>query len=201
MKLKELIDNCDTEKIVNKVKELYPEQEGLLDEYRNLINKLKNMQPSEKDLKNNKLVVYVSHVWECFSEDESEVEEYDDVSGYNYDEHESYGIEFSSFSEWLAFDVCENSLRYYGEEAFLAHVLWEMSFISFDESDIHDQWEDLMKISEEVTEAIKTGDDSKFVTHVFDSDSVRFSDKERELMDKYADKSREFQNQILGLDS
>ena len=70
-------------------------------------------------------------------------EGYVNVSGkYNYpkentDEHSySLALEFTAWNEWLGMDIDKKSLQNFSELEIIAHCLYEMTFMGFEEEEI-----------------------------------------------------------------
>src|SRR5690606_21284179 len=75
----------------------------------------------------------------CLVEDDEF--DYHDVCGIRPGETTSYAIEFRPWSEWLGMTVTEKTLASYTELEILAHCLFEMTFMGFDEETIQDEWD------------------------------------------------------------
>lgn len=146
MIFKDLILKCDTNRVVDSIIAAYPDQVNLRDEYVKLIEKLRNMEPANPP---SELILYVSKVIDYFDPNET----YHDVSGYSIKDDCNYGIEFTPFAAWLSMQVAQPSLDHYGLDMFVAHCLWEMSFISFEEDEVQDE---LDRLNESV-KAVKNG--------------------------------------------
>ena len=131
MKLKDLIDSNNWLGIKLILLELYPDQESMLDGYQNVFEQLKFSQPRNSDMS----IVLIEHN----SEDEDE--SYVDVSGRKKSKDEdmltdSYAIEFVEWREWLGMDLAPETIDNFTELEIIVHCLYEMTFISFDETEI-----------------------------------------------------------------
>lgn len=155
MNFKELIDRVDILKTVDRLIELYPDQINLKDSYICLMLKLRKMIPSEEvSEESGPLTVYVTHV-------EDEDESYEAVSGYSFLTNTSYSCEFEPFSSWLSMNVAQPSLDFYGAEDFVAHVLWEMTFVNMDEDIILAAKKSLFESIEECKTLINSSTEGK----------------------------------------
>lgn len=198
MILKDLIDKCNVDNVINKLIELYPDQVGLKEDYINLIKKLKNMEPNmDFNKEGGQLTLFVSHVHDIYDSDDEY--SYEDVSGYSFLNNTSYACEFTPHCEWLAMLIAEPSLNHYGIDAFLAHVLWEMSFVSFDDDVIEKEKKFIVSLADEARESVKDNDTSKF--KVFEvPDEYRASNEEMIKMREFMRLNEIERCKMLGID-
>jgi hypothetical protein len=127
---------------------LYPDQEFIIDEYRNIFEKLQNSEPEIFDMK------IVLHEYDCDSDDENENQTYVDVSGENDSKDEfgrtiSHAIEFVEWKKWLGMGLAPETLKNFSELEIIAHCLYEMTFIGYDEEEIQDQFLSLSQTVED----------------------------------------------------
>ena len=59
-----------------------------------------------------------------------------DVSGYKKGEDMLYAIEFNKWQEWLAMKITDITLAVYNTDEIVAHCLYEMTAVGFDEDEI-----------------------------------------------------------------
>lgn len=128
--------------------QLYPDQEKMLDEYRSVYEILKNTEPE-----NNSMRIVLTE-YDSDPDDESELKTYVDVSGEDDTKNEngqiiSYAIEFVAWNRWLGMDITPETLKNFTELEIIAHCLYEMTFIGFDENEIREQRESLDNTIEE----------------------------------------------------
>ena len=128
--------------------QLYPDQEKMLDEYRSVYEILKNTEPE-----NNSMRIVLTE-YDSDPDDESELKTYVDVSGEDDTKNEngqiiSYAIEFVAWNRWLGMDITPETLKNFTELEIIAHCLYEMTFIGFDEDEIREQRESLDNSIEE----------------------------------------------------
>ncbi|TVZ28573.1 hypothetical protein JM83_3707 [Gillisia sp. Hel_I_86] len=124
--------------------EIYPDEEKSLEGYETVFEKLLMMASEETDM-----TIVIKAVKDAFDE-----EEYVDVSGkYNHPQNEeqsfSQAIEFTSWKKWLGMDICKESLKDFSELEILAHCLYEMTFVGFEEKGIQKELNDLEKTVED----------------------------------------------------
>jgi len=148
MKFKNLIDSNNWLSVKLILLELYPDQETMLSEYENVFQLLKLSQPVDSDMS-----IALTERKDDF-EDENEPSTYIDVSGIKKQKEEnpiadSYALEFVEWKEWLGMDFVPATLANFTELEIIAHCLYEMTFISFDENEIKQQLETLDKQVEE----------------------------------------------------
>ncbi len=61
-----------------------------------------------------------------------------------------YALEFQPWKEWLGMAIDEPTCRHYPPPEILAHCLWEMTFMGFDQETIHEEKQELIKRVEEI---------------------------------------------------
>jgi hypothetical protein len=123
---------------------LYPKEENNIQGYQTVFEKLM-MIPS---VVNDMAIVLTNE------KDDFDGEEYVDVSGEykhpkNKEEEYSHAIEFTPWKKWLGMDISTESLKDFTELEILAHCLYEMTFVGFDEKDIKEELEDLERTVED----------------------------------------------------
>ena len=147
--LKELIDTFDVQKdfdsLMEYLNKTYSDdihsEAKFKDRYFSMIEKLKAMEPTHNcDLR----ILVVKQDDYLFGE------EYMDVLGKTPGDPERYAMDFTPWSDWLGCPVVEKSVRTFGPVVFLAEVLHEMSFISFDEKNIKAEKEYLVAMADDV---------------------------------------------------
>jgi len=163
MILKELIQNANIEKVINKITELFPNEKDSLLAYEWLIGKLKSTEPSTR-LDDIVIVIYPSI--DIFAKDENTKRS--EVCGYSTTKKETYDIKLCTHAEWLGMQVSKNSLTHYGHDVFLAYVLWDISFYGFKDTkakEFIDELEesiDKIEISEDALEQLTESQVSEF---------------------------------------
>lgn len=146
----------------------------MLDEYRNVFEKLKITEPSEYELE----IVLT----ECDGEPdfESDTETYVDVFGRKKipDPNsitESYAIEFLEWDKWLGMDLAPETIKNFSNLEIIAHCLYEMTFIGYDEDEIQEQ---LKLLNDSVEEYNKLTDEEKKQNTISLDELKRRLDKE-----------------------
>lgn len=76
----------------------------------------------------------------------------------------TYGYDFDSWETILGYEVDLPSVEKCGTAAFIADVLEEMTFLSWDEDERREEAEELHRRIDEVNEAVESGDMSHFVS-------------------------------------
>lgn len=157
MKLFDLIKSNNWLSIELTLLRLYPDQEKMLDEYRNVFEKLIITEPTESELD----IVLT----ECESDSnfESEIETFVDIYGRKKitDPNliaESYALEFLEWNKWLGMDLAQETINNFSELEIIAHCLYEMTFVSFDEDEIQEK---LKSLNDSVEEYNKLTDEEK----------------------------------------
>jgi hypothetical protein len=146
MILKDLITQVPKEKVLKRLIEIYPDQKNCLPSYFKVYDKLLKLTPRKGEGKELLLMVLPTEDW--FEEGIIS----NDVFGYCKEDKQHYALEFTDWDEWLAFEICDKSVEYYEPAGFLAHCLYEMTFVSFDEDDIQEEVDKLAEMEKEITE-------------------------------------------------
>jgi hypothetical protein len=156
MKLYDLIKSYNWLSVELTLLKLYPDQDKMLDEYRNVYEKLKITQPADYD----ELEIILAE-YDCDTNFESEKETYVDVSGQKKipdpnDITNGYAIEFLEWDKWLGMDLAIETTKNFSDLEIIAHCLYEMTFVDFDEDAIqgqiktlNDRVEDYKKLTDE----------------------------------------------------
>ena len=143
MKLYDFINSNNWLSVELTLLKLYPDQDKMLNQYRNVYEKLKTIEP-----KNYEELEIILTEYNCDTNFESDKEKYIDVSGRKKipDVNEittSYAIEFLAWDKWLGMDLAKETIENFSEFEILAHCLYEMTFIDYDEDDIQGQFKTL----------------------------------------------------------
>jgi hypothetical protein len=143
MKLNDLIKSNNWLSVEMTLLRLYPAQINMIDEYRNVFEKLKFMKPEENDM-NIVLTEYDS------DDDESETETHIDVSGRKEKKEidsltDSYALEFVKWKNWLGMNLATETVKNFNELEIISHCLFEMTFMGYEENDIKEQLDEITK--------------------------------------------------------
>ncbi len=144
MKYKTLIKSNSWLSVEATLLKLYPDEKKNISGYEEVFNKLLFMNAEKQDMS---IVV-------AKQKDDFDGEEYVNISGkYNNPKNEeeefSYAIEFTAWNKWLGMDIYEESLQNFSELEIIAHCLFEMTFMAFEEKEIQ---EELNKLDQQVEE-------------------------------------------------
>lgn len=157
MKLYDLIKSNNWLSVELTLLRLYPDQDKMLDEYRTVFEKLISTEPIEYELE----IVLT----ECDSDPifEDDKETYVDISGRKRipDPNsitEGYAIEFLEWNKWLGMDLAPETINNFSALEIIAHCLYEMTFVGYDEDEIQDQFKSL---NDSVEEFNKLTDEEK----------------------------------------
>lgn len=118
---------------------LYPDQQEAIDEYRVVFEKLAGMEPEAIDMK---LVLTADSGEEDAGTDQrSNV----DVLGRKPVQEEEgiveqYALEFVPWAQWLGIGVPEEVRENFTDLQIIAHCLYEMTYVSFDEDEIQSRF-------------------------------------------------------------
>lgn len=149
MKLNDLIKSYNWLSVELTLLQLYPDQEEMLDEYRIVFEKLKITEPAEYD---ELEIILTEH--DSDPNFESEKSTYVDVSGQKKipepnDITNGYAIEFLEWDKWLGMDLATETTKKFSDLEIIAHCLYEMTFIDYDEKAIQEQLKSLNDMAKE----------------------------------------------------
>jgi hypothetical protein len=149
MKFKDLIKSNNWLSVELTLLNLYPDQSGMIDDYKTVFESLLNLEPHDNAMK------IVLNEYDCDLEDEGEIKTYVDVSGQEDEKDEngnkiSYAIEFSEWNKWLGMGISQETLLNFSELEIIVHCLYEMTFIGFDEEEIQKERKSLDQTFEEI---------------------------------------------------
>lgn len=167
MKLKVLLNSVSAGSVIARIQDLYGVPEDGLPAYEELLQVLRGRETSEDslsdDLRNMRICVDLM--------DHGTPDPYYATNGRNgtlckevilAGQEEVFGLSLTSWNDWLEMEVDAASLDRYGQDDVVAHVLWEISYHGFEESEMEAVRDELHRRIEEVNEALRTGDTSKF---------------------------------------
>ena len=150
MKVKELIEKCDVQKVCDYWEDVYNQfdyQDYPSDCLPEFIEYLKTLEP--KSINNFKHLV----VDETLLDDIDSIDV--DVYGLFENDDTRHAMEMSSNEEWLSFEI-DNKLDI-DNELLLCHILWEMTFFGFDNESRKEVLDDLNERSKEIDKWIEEG--------------------------------------------
>lgn len=116
---------------------LYPNQEDLVEEYRNVFEKLGILQPILNDM----LIVLTEY--------EEEDHSYVDISGRKLDDDDSYALEFTKWEEWLGMELASETMKNFNGLEIISHCLHEMTFFGYEETEIQEQFQSIQNTVDE----------------------------------------------------
>ena len=144
MKLIDLIKTNNWLSLQNTFLSLYPDEEHLLDEYKNVFEKLHSLEFIDMDLE-----IVLTKI----GSEESDF--YIDVSGHEINQNSSsdtYSLASTKWNKWLGMNISTSTLNEFNELEIISHCLYEMTFFAFDEDEIQEQIASLEKSMEEYKE-------------------------------------------------
>ena len=146
MKFTELIKTNSWLSIEIVLIQLYPDEKKNISAYEQIFNDLQLMEAVACDIS-----IVLSNEQDAFDESE-----YVDVSGRENNPKEnidmltnSLAIEFTPWNEWLGMDIDKNTLQDFTELEIIAHCLYEMTFMGFEEEEIQAEIDKLKNIAAE----------------------------------------------------
>ncbi|HZJ35177.1 MAG TPA: DUF6557 family protein [Gillisia sp.] len=119
---------------------LYPDEIESMDTYKEVFDKILLLEAEENDI----FLVLTQEF-----EDETGEPSFVDVYGKSIKEECGLALEFTSWNKWLGMNIYEQTLKEFNELEIIAHCLYEMTFIDFDETEIQNQFLNIKDIIDE----------------------------------------------------
>ena len=143
MILKKVIESNNWLSVEMTFIKLYPNQIELINDYRNVFEKLQYLKAETNDM----LIVLTEYL-EDFEENSDVENTYVDVSGRKLVIEEnsfsnSYAIEFVKWEKWLGMELAPETLENFNELEIISHCLFEMTFFGYEEEEIQEQFESI----------------------------------------------------------
>ena len=143
MILKKVIESNNWLSVEMTLIKLYPNQIELINDYRNVFEKLQYLKAETNDM----LIVLTEYL-EDFEENSDVENTYVDVSGRKLVIEEnsfsnSYAIEFVKWEKWLGMELAPETLENFNELEIISHCLFEMTFFGYEEEEIQEQFESI----------------------------------------------------------
>lgn len=141
---KDIALSCSYRKVKYALLELYPDQKRNIKGYKYVFETLKRMRPR---FNKEGMVIDIERVGRGKNA-------YFSVSGVCIVKgiKQSYGIEYTPWSEWLGCEVDKKVLRKMTKEEITAHCLWEMTFAGFTQAKIRKEINKLKKQIKDIKE-------------------------------------------------
>ncbi len=141
MILKEIIETNNWLSIELTLINLYPDQVDLVNDYKTVFEKLEFLE-----VENNDMLIVLTEYLEDYDEKTDSETTYVDVSGRKLKQEEdsfsnSYALEFVKWEKWLGMELAPETLENFNELEIIAHCLYEMTFISYEEEEIQEQFD------------------------------------------------------------
>jgi N-acetylglutamate synthase-like GNAT family acetyltransferase len=161
MRFKDLIRNNSWLGVEKKLLDLYPGEKFRISAYEDIFYRLQHMPGKKSDMSivlgkefdrdaPNGYYVGVSGRKKDNANDENEITPF-------------YAIEFTPWDEWLSMEIDSNTISEFTELDIIAHCLYEMTFIGFDETKIQGKLNHLSKTAE-IVENMTDEEKGKLIT-------------------------------------
>jgi hypothetical protein len=137
LKLKDIFETADFAEVWDALIECYPDQEEAYYDYAEMFDQLMEMEPSANP---SGILIRV----ECCA-DEEDGEQFYDVFGMQAGRLEQYALELVPWEDWLGFGLTLDTVERMSDPEIIAHCLYEMSFLSFDQNEIADIYDEMVR--------------------------------------------------------
>ena len=138
MKLKELIEKYNFEEVFQKLIELYPKEEKNKKGYKNAYTEMKELTNSNIEV-NPKSKIIVEYI----KKDKLIEEPYWSVS--LLENNMRYAIELSQWKDLMNYNCKIKNME---EIDFLAHVIWELTFMGYSQKEIKKEYDKITKLAD-----------------------------------------------------
>lgn len=145
MKFSELIKSQHWLSVELTILDLYPDQSGIIDEYRRVFESLQLIEPV-----NDEILIVLTQYDSDTDDDSLPKSTYVDVSGRKLKPEpnsitDSYAIEFVKWENWLGMTLAPETLENFSELEIIAHCLYEMTFCGYEQEEIQEQFASIKK--------------------------------------------------------
>jgi len=123
---------------------LYPDQDENISAYKSIYAKLRKMEPVDSAIE-----IVIEQVFD------EKNQEYGIGNVYGIDHSSTneisngIALEFTKWNKWLGMKIQEMTLKEFTELEIIAHCLYEMTFVGYEESEIQDEVEKIKGIADE----------------------------------------------------
>ena len=143
----DLIHSLDKEAVFAHLARLYQGDGESPEGYNNVWHFLKNLQPKMSDTS-----ILISRRWSLDDPPEPRI----DVSGTKGGSSEHWAIEYVEWQEWLWMPILvDKEIQPMADEEALAHCMYEMTWAGYTQSDIKEQYDEIIDRVDEVRESLK----------------------------------------------
>ena len=126
MILKDFVTKFDWIEIKPRFLALYPDCISSIDNFKRSYFELKTLNPEENL---EQMIIHIQLV-------DNGIDRYHDVSGFQPNHSQTYGLEFEKWEKWLGMGFTIDTIRNYTPIDILIHCLWEMTFFGYDQETI-----------------------------------------------------------------
>lgn len=137
----DLLQTVDFDKVFDHIIDWWPEQKKNEEGYRKVYDKLQKIKPRWPKLGDMRIVI---------EKEEWDGKVYPNVSGRYPTKDLNYGIEFTSWEEWISMYFTEETLTTFTHEEIVGACLYEMTFYGFDDTDVQQALNEMYNEVEEI---------------------------------------------------
>lgn len=149
MILKNLISYINYDKVWKVLMHEYCLEKNYYEVYKSILKELNNIQPRAS---NPSLKCIVAKLQNCFKPDEFIYEVFGIIEG----DESHYALEMNDWEEWVSYDILDKSIKAYGREVVMAHILYEMTFFGFSSKDVSKKIRKEKKLLEKTCREIRS---------------------------------------------
>ena len=150
MLFKELIRSVIFDDVWEVLDREYKLKPGTYEVYQRVVEELTELSPSASD---DELTLVVAKIEDVFEPGTFTFE----IFGVKKGDENHYGLEMTSWDEWLGYTVLKKSIEIYGPAAVVAHALYEMTFFGNSAQTVTKRIEEEKQILKERLQELESG--------------------------------------------
>lgn len=163
---KKLLENVDTEEVLERLLELFPKSSEDIQAYREVLYKLRGIDPADT----NNTYISVENLGYKISKGCIDC----DIFGVDVNKKDRFDIKYCTWEDWLSFMIKKLQLQRIGAVDFVVHCLRKMTSVSFYEEEIESQFDEILIECQQVNKA-------KNMEYTELSDCIAIDERQRDL--------------------
>ena len=134
------------DEIINRLLQIYPDQKKSKEGYKKVLKEIRTLKPVRTATEIEVTKVKDSH---------EPHNEFTDISGSKPKTKMTYALEFLPWNKWLGMKIAKVSLLHYDYLDIVAHCLWEMTWMGFDQAGIATELKSLVDVGKKIKKDLK----------------------------------------------
>lgn len=155
MTLLDILNQVTFKDIQNSLLKYYPDEEDAIADYRKVFLNIFQIQPKKNIDKWKIVVAPYKETFISKEDNEQWTDEGYDIYAKKPKDKNHYAIECTPWEEWLSMNIDNNTLKIMSNADIVAHCLYEMTFISFEQEEIQGVITMVKGLVEEIEETLE----------------------------------------------